>query len=377
MNRNKPWEKKTTTSSIPRLRLGRSTSTFNTKVSPILDDDMDEDMDLQYIDSQGEHWLEDQLDDGLHIFDATMDDIDDNGNIKEDVKAKYKKKNRKKKQGRNITEREESSDEEEDEEIDGFVSSSAEYRITLLNTRVDLYASHIKKQKEKIKGLKDSKKSIGLALKQSNDDLERERRENEEQRGAQSYSAFNLRNANRDTAKDWKKQRQEAMMKLMTGAADMEEEDTDVFSSGNGPATFKTFKVFLKRIYPLSADLKQIEARFGTSVYSYFRFFRWIIVNYIFFTIASTIFFIRHVINVWTRTAENEQAQIRLDRHRTFPYIMMFQSYGPEEALEYTLLLVVTAVVMIIITLHKWVHEDKVLKTMEFIENSGGKKVKI
>ena len=56
---------------------------------------------------------------------------------------------------------------------------------------------------------------------------------------------------------------------------------------------------------PPIQDLIQIKARFGRSVASYFSFFRWIILNYIFVALMAMFFLVRHLAAgtfSWTET---------------------------------------------------------------------------
>lgn len=102
----------------------------------------------------------------------------------------------------------------------------------------------------------------------------------------------------------------ELRMQLLKGAAEVQELldagiDTSGLSTTSGGrfrVTLKKFRLFLRRkLYPFATDVRQIEARFGYSVASYFRFFRWIIMSFIAISIPSLVFLVLHILFMTTQ----------------------------------------------------------------------------
>lgn len=58
-------------------------------------------------------------------------------------------------------------------------------------------------------------------------------------------------------------------------------------------------KRWLRRNFSfLDGDLRRIEARFGSSVASFFYFFRWMILNYFLMAIVCVIYLVRHILSL-------------------------------------------------------------------------------
>jgi hypothetical protein len=107
---------------------------------------------------------------------------------------------------------------------------------------------------------------------------------------------------------DMQKQR-ELRLQMLRGAADVQDQllDDDVgtvtSTLGRGVSSWRFWKTLLRRvvgssIYPFARDVRQIEARFGYSVASYFRFFRWIILSFAAISLPSVVLLVLHILQL-------------------------------------------------------------------------------
>ncbi|KUF74980.1 Transmembrane channel protein 7 [Phytophthora nicotianae] len=122
-------------------------------------------------------------------------------------------------------------------------------------------------------------------------------------------------------------QRQREMrQQMLNGAADVQEMLEADLGDGNDRAAvkgirlkWKKLRLFIRRkLYPFTTDIRQIEAQFGSSVASYFRFFGWIIMTFM-------------VVLIWMEG------------------------------------------LLLLFTLRKWVAEDRMSKTVQAVENTSEK----
>ena len=87
-----------------------------------------------------------------------------------------------------------------------------------------------------------------------------------------------------------RKRRKENMKQLIHGGGEIE--SFDALFATKDPASWRRLivrriKRFLRKVYPMEADIAQVEARFGSSVASYFVFFRWIVLIHIFASLPA------------------------------------------------------------------------------------------
>lgn len=271
-----------------------------------------------------------------------------------------------------------SEDSDSASSVEDFVSGKDEYQILVLEKKLAVFRKQLILSKEKNLKLKQKKSNTVRKLKDLQQIYELQSVELEKTREELSRSSSKpaagfrfTNNNNRDTTIEWQKQRQEAMRQLMSGATDQLEDDGTIITPSNAvDVTLKKFKMYLARLYPLSRDLKQIEAYHGSSVVSYFRFFRWMIVIYLSLSIPCLIFLIRHVL------ALNQAGKAWKGFKGIAPHLILFQSYQTTEAVEYTVQIGSFGIIMLLITLQKWIREDRMLKTVDALESGSGKKNK-
>lgn len=143
----------------------------------------------------------------------------------------------------------------------------------------------------------------------------------------------------RSRSKELELQKQREMrLKLLHGAADAMDDDMDLAnamgaSSGSRGLRlkFKRFGLAIRRrMYPFAQDVRQIEARFGHSVASYFRFFRWIVMSFISISAPCVLLLVLHVLQLATQKTD------WVAFVSVAPRFLLVSGYGPEEALSYS-----------------------------------------
>ena len=107
------------------------------------------------------------------------------------------------------------------------------------------------------------------------------------------------------------RKREEARRQMLQG--DGAEDDLNHFgvneSTNVGVLAYNYIRLkrWLRRNFsPLESDLRRIEARFGSSVASFFYFFRWMILNYFLMAIICLVYLVRHILNLVAFSALTE-----------------------------------------------------------------------
>lgn len=111
------------------------------------------------------------------------------------------------------------------------------------------------------------------------------------------------RNGSRMTEAEAQRQR-EMRQQMLNGAADAQEMLEADLGNGTDRAAvrgirlkWKKFRLFIRRrLYPFTTDIRQIEAQFGSSVSSYFRFFGWIIMTFMVMSLPCFVFLVLHIL---------------------------------------------------------------------------------
>lgn len=217
-------------------------------------------------------------------------------------------------------------------EVKGFLSHQPQYKQSLVAKKLLLYEKqllHRSKQietlqkmqlqaRETIAKLQSELQDAQQELTSAQEDWEEEKAMLMRFRGASNagngagagigLGQVKLNGAARHSRmKELELQKQSEMkMQLLRGAAEAQEQldangvdDSGLaaMSSGRFRVTMKKFRLFLKRkLYPFATDVRQIEARFGYSVASYFKFFRWIIMSFIAISIPCLVFLVLHIL---------------------------------------------------------------------------------
>lgn len=214
-------------------------------------------------------------------------------------------------------------------EVEGFLSHQPQYKQSLVAKKLLLYEKqlfHRNKQIETLQGMQLQARETIAKLQNELQDAQQElisaQEDWEEEkailirfRGSNAGAGagiglgqVNLNGAARHSRlKELELQKQREMkMQLLRGAAEAQEQldagnmddlGLAATSGGRFRVTVKKFRLFLRRkLYPFATDVRQIEARFGYSVASYFKFFRWIIMSFIAISIPCLVFLVLHVL---------------------------------------------------------------------------------
>ncbi|KAG7402227.1 transmembrane channel-like 7 [Phytophthora boehmeriae] len=184
------------------------------------------------------------------------------------------------------------------------------------------------------------------------------------------------RAGSRMTEEEAQRQR-EMRQQMLNGAADAQEMLDAELGDGTDRAAvrgirlqWKKLKLFLRRrLYPFTTDIRQIEAQFGSSVTSYFRFFGWIIMTFIVMSIPCFVLFVLHIIFLTSQIQSVKWTEFA----GVAPTFLQLSGYFPDEALMYSVVLVSMEVLLLLVTLRKWISEDRMAKTIQAIENASEK----
>ncbi|KAK1944433.1 Transmembrane channel-like protein 1 [Phytophthora citrophthora] len=181
-------------------------------------------------------------------------------------------------------------------------------------------------------------------------------------------------------------QRQREMrQQMLNGAADAQEMLEADFDDGTDRAAvrgirlkWKKFRLFLRRrLYPFTTDIRQIEAQFGSSVASYFRFFGWIIMTFMVMSLPCFVFLVLHILYLYQQvgsiTLEWRSNTNWLAYSGVIPTFLQLPGYFPDEAFMYSVILLSMEVLLLVFTLHKWIVEDRMSKAVQAVENASEK----
>uniref|UniRef100_K3WCX8 Uncharacterized protein n=1 Tax=Globisporangium ultimum (strain ATCC 200006 / CBS 805.95 / DAOM BR144) TaxID=431595 RepID=K3WCX8_GLOUD len=223
-------------------------------------------------------------------------------------------------------------------ELDGFLSHQPQYEQSIVAKKLQLYEKQLQNRNKQIEKLqqiqieaRDRIATLQSELEASREKLLAAQEEWEDEKamiirfrgggngdssGMMSLnlqqSGFAARNGDRLKELELQKQR-EMRRQMLNGAADAQEQldgDMDLSgmmtSRGRFSVTLKKIRAFVRRkLYPFDTDVRQIEARFGYSVASYFKFFRWIIMSFIAISIPCLVLLILHTLYMVTQASAN------------------------------------------------------------------------
>ncbi|GBG31478.1 Transmembrane channel-like protein 5 [Hondaea fermentalgiana] len=190
-----------------------------------------------------------------------------------------------------------------------FMNPEIEKKVEQLAQAVKVYKEKNRKLREKHdKAAKDAK-----MLREALEKLEEEKEE-AELRAERDLRLIQFKNlgaaaggggaAGRHLATDLEAQRKrEEARRQMYAATNDQGDDYDVIlgmqdtrrAGGLFASVYKLMARLQRKYTPLQRDVRRAEARFGSSVASYFYFFRWMIANYIALALICLIFLIRHI----------------------------------------------------------------------------------
>ncbi|KAF1332859.1 hypothetical protein FI667_g3124, partial [Globisporangium splendens] len=251
-------------------------------------------------------------------------------------------------------------------EVDGFLSHQPQYKQSIVTKKLQLYEKQLQNRNKQIEKLqqmqleaRDRIAKLQSELNASREEFSAAQEEWEDEkamilrfRGGNgggggmtlvdlNQSGFGARNGDRLKELELQKQR-ETRRQMLNGAADAQEQldgDIDlsgvVTSGGRFSATLKKMRAFARRrLYPFDTDVRQIEARFGYSVASYFKFFRWIIMSFIVISMPCLVLLILHALYMTTQA-----------------------------------LMMLMEAILLLFTAQKWIAEDQLSKTVEAVDH--------
>ncbi|KAL4156935.1 hypothetical protein PRNP1_005961 [Phytophthora ramorum] len=184
------------------------------------------------------------------------------------------------------------------------------------------------------------------------------------------------RNGSRMTEMETQRQR-EMRQQMLNGAADAQEMlEADLGDGTNRAAVrgirlkWKKFRLILRRrLYPFTTDIRQIEAQFGSSVASYFRFFGWIIMTFMVISIPCFVFLVLHILYL----VHQPSSVNWLSYSGVIPTFLQLPGYFPDESFLYSVILLWMEILLLLFTLRKWVAEDRMAKAVLAVENASEK----
>ncbi|DAZ95153.1 TPA: hypothetical protein N0F65_009862 [Lagenidium giganteum] len=288
----------------------------------------------------------------------------------------------------------------DEDEVDGFLSLHPSYKESIVHKKFQLYEKQLAFRTKQVEALQQEHAQTVAAMETLQRDLTEARQEltdaqqdwDEERQALLRYrgnasggnapsgmlsmsllSGSTLLAAKRSRMNELELQKQrELRMQMLNGAAEAQElldADLDIVATTTASAFQRMMRRLqlhmLRKLTPFAADIRQVEARFGFSVASYFRFFRWIILGFGFIALPSIAQLVLHIVNLTT--------QVSTTVHWTAfvgiaPRFLVFSGYLPEEAELYTGILMLIEAQILAFTIRKWVIEDKLAKTLKTME---------
>lgn len=252
---------------------------------------------------------------------------------------------------------------DEDETTDGFVAHQPASEEFILKKKLERFRSQVVKLQKKYRKSRMKRKELELKLQQ----LDLLYQDEQLARELIMSSSRTNHSTCASTPSTAASRRRPKLISTMIDVP-MDELGYPLFLSTDPTSwrriILKRIERFLQRIYPMENDIKQVEARFGTSVSSYFVFFRWIVLIHVFATIPTIALQLQHVSYI-----ENPQDWTKLQGFT--PWIFLISSFQPDEALSYAIVLLVTCGFFVAVTIRKWYKEDRKAKFAAAMDQEG------
>ncbi|GMH89531.1 hypothetical protein TrST_g11353 [Triparma strigata] len=165
-----------------------------------------------------------------------------------------------------------------------------------------------------------------------------------------------------------RKQREEARKALFSGGAD--DEDDNLFHVNVQDMSFirdliiRLTKYINKRM-PLAADIRTVQGHFGSSVASFFSFYRWIIITNVWAGVLCLVFMILHFYSLYT--SDPAYSDI-FTFYLLLPGFMATSSYGTDDRYQYLALIMLLPMILFFDAIRKWINEDANSKIITSIE---------
>ena len=146
-----------------------------------------------------------------------------------------------------------------------------------------------------------------------------------------------------------------------------EEDDMDDFEVLGGVSvnTFtellRAWEDFLGKTTPFAADIQHIQAQYGAGVAAFFKFCRWILMQFLILTVFSLLFLVVHFTTTASRSSTTALSLLNfnVEKYGIFPQVFAFSSHTPSEAVLYASILWIYSFCIVFHTLIKWRSEDR------------------
>ncbi|KAL3660681.1 hypothetical protein V7S43_014435 [Phytophthora oleae] len=284
---------------------------------------------------------------------------------------------------------------------DGFVSHQPQYRQVLVAKKLKLLEKQLQQRDRMVQKLQAAQAQAQSTITKLHNELQFAQQElssAQEEWEEQKETILRFRGANgggnsammqiklglagaggghsRMTEMEAQRQR-EMRQQMLNGAADAQEILEADFGDGADRAAvrgirlkWKKFRLFLRRrLYPFTTDIRQIEAQFGSSVASYFRFFGWIIMTFMIMSLPCFVFLVLHILYLYQQLSSTNW----LAYSGVIPTFLQLPGYFPDEAFVYSVILLCMEALLLVFTIHKWIAEDRMSKAVQAVENASEK----
>ncbi|RHY26004.1 hypothetical protein DYB32_007945 [Aphanomyces invadans] len=265
-----------------------------------------------------------------------------------------------------------SQDESDDEIVDGFLSENPEYQQSNLEKKLERYSAQLQVMKGRMAkwqarqtAYQDCIKQLEAQLKdQEAAFVEQEQAWEKEamamtsqfQRHPNAFQTIVHSNAGREELE--RQRAKEALRQMIHGAVEFDQDEMNDDDVGSvRKSRRQRFVLLLRRLSPFVHDVKQIEARFGTSVSAYFGFCRWVIFNYMLLVLPT-------VYNLTIHMLELNYSEWGLFTGTT-PTFLLYPSYTSNESVHYSVYLTAVCACFLVMSSHKWLREDRVAKLVQ------------
>ena len=138
----------------------------------------------------------------------------------------------------------------------------------------------------------------------------------------------------------------------------------------------RLMKYIGKRI-PLTKDIEQVEARFGSSVAAYYQFNRWVTINSLSILIVYMLIMILHFYDLTVSIQEDDRKMDWVKHDLDFgPWFLSFvesfsfSAFSTNMKLTYSFLLIALNAVLIYISIQKWLVEDRKMKVIQALQGN-------
>jgi hypothetical protein len=168
----------------------------------------------------------------------------------------------------------------------------------------------------------------------------------------------------RDLEDEDRRRRAAAKSALIAGV-NLEDDEDDIFAvvqgtnSGKMTRALRQIKRWFSRGRPLARDVAMIQARYGSSVASYFVFYRWLITTYLFAAVAVGIWMLVHLLYISSLSA----GLVGL-----VPAPLAYSSFSPREKNAYVLMVTAITALLVGVALNKWLREDRLRQRLLLLD---------